>query len=283
MRQTFKRLLKSSIGWMVSVAAGFSGGRYLFERVANSVTSQTRTIRHQGVELTFVASNTLSRFRIDTFSTKEPETLEWIDAIPQSSVVWDIGANIGLYSCYAAKALGCRVFAFEPSVFNLEALARNVFLNRLTSQVTIIPLPLSDSLSLNTFNMSSTDWGGALSSFGRAFGHDGNELIKVFEYSTIGISMMDAVSLLKIPQPDYIKMDVDGIEHLILQGGALVLQKVHGVLIEINEEFEKQLVDSTRYLSDAGLVFRAKRHADMFENSQFKYTYNQIWQRPSSH
>jgi len=73
------------------------------------------------------------------FATKEPETLEWIDRIPEKSVLWDIGANVGLYSCYAAKARGCRVFAFEPSVFNLEILARNIFLNQLTDQITIVP------------------------------------------------------------------------------------------------------------------------------------------------
>ena len=108
----------------------------------------------------FVVPNVINHYRIDTFSTKEPETLEWIDKIPQGSVLWDIGSNIGLYSCYAAKARGCRVFAFEPSVFNLELLARNIFLNGLTDQVTIVPLPLSDALSFSTLNMSSTEWGG---------------------------------------------------------------------------------------------------------------------------
>jgi FkbM family methyltransferase len=282
MKSAIKGLVKSSIDKAVSAVASVRLGRYFFERVVNSVTAHTRLIRHQSVELTFVAPNTLNRFRIDTFSTKEPETLEWIDSIPQGSLVWDIGANIGLYTCYAAKARGCRVFAFEPSVFNLEALARNVFLNGLVSQVIIIPLPLSDSLRVNAFNMSSTDWGGALSSFGQSFGHDGQVLSKVFEYSTIGISMMDAVALLKVPQPDYIKMDVDGIEHLILKGGDVVLRSVHGVLIEINDEFERQRVESTRYLREAGLVLKEKRHAEMFENSEFKNTYNQIWFRPST-
>jgi len=97
---------------------------------------------------------------MDTFSTKEPETLEWIDKIPQGSVIWDVGANIGLYTCYAAKARGCRVFAFEPSVFNLELLARNIFLNELTDRVTIIPTPLSNTLAFNALNMQTTEWGG---------------------------------------------------------------------------------------------------------------------------
>ena len=44
--------------------------------------------------------------------------------------------------------------------------------------------------------------------------------------------MVDAVNPLNIPQPDYIKMDVDGIEHLILKGGISILDKVKGLLVE---------------------------------------------------
>ncbi len=119
-----------------------------------------------------------------------------------------------------------------------------------------------------------------MSTFGQDYGHDGQTLVKIFEFPTIGISMMDAAELLKIPKPDYIKMDVDGIEHLILRGGATVLRNTKGMLIEINEEFEKQSVNSARYLSEAGLVLKEKRQADMFKNGPYKSSYNQIWCRP---
>ena len=48
-------------------------------------------------------TNEINYFRATTFETKEPETLEWIDTIPKNSVLWDIGANVGLYSLYAAR------------------------------------------------------------------------------------------------------------------------------------------------------------------------------------
>ena len=116
-------------------------------------------MKHGQTELVFAVPNQLNRFRVDTFSSKEPETLEWIDSISENSILWDIGANVGLYSCYAAKCRHCRVFSFEPSVFNLELLARNIFINDLVDRVTIVPLPLSDSLNVNTLNMTSTEWG----------------------------------------------------------------------------------------------------------------------------
>lgn len=273
-RSTLKKLIKFTVAFL----GKSSVGRYVYYQFINEAMNQTQKVMHQGVKLYISTPNWINKYRADSFSTKEPETLEWFDGIPQGSVVWDIGANVGLYTCYAAKARDCQVFAFEPSVFNLELLARNIFLNGVVDQTTIVPLPLSDKLSVNKLNMTTTEWGGALSTFGQLYGQDGKTLFKVFEFKTIGVSISDAVEYLKIPQPDYIKMDVDGIEHLILKGGGEVLKSVKGVLIEINEEFEKQTVDSARYLNEAGLMFKEKRHAEEFNDTVF---FNQIWSRPT--
>ena len=84
-------------------------GSYFFEQVFKIAMQATKRISHKNVNLTFCVPNQLNRFRVDTFATKEPETLEWIETIPQGSTFWDIGANIGLYSLYAARARGCSV------------------------------------------------------------------------------------------------------------------------------------------------------------------------------
>ena len=100
----------------------------MLDQTLNSAMNGKQVIAHNKNQLTFATPNRLNKFRVDSFSHKEPETLEWIDGFVKGSVIWDIGANVGLYSCYAAKARNCQVFAFEPSVFNLELLARNIFL-----------------------------------------------------------------------------------------------------------------------------------------------------------
>ena len=58
------------------------------------------------------------------------------------------------------------LIAFEPSIFNLEFLARNINLNDVADRVSIVPLPLSDKTQLNEMRLTSLDWGGALSTFG---------------------------------------------------------------------------------------------------------------------
>ena len=281
MNNPINRLTKSIIRETGKLKLRTSLGRKIFEQILHVALNETRSTRHNGIDLVFSVPNRINLFRFETFSTKEPETLEWIDSIPKGSVLYDIGANVGLYSCYAAKARGCQVFAFEPSVFNLEQLARNIFLNDVTSQVVIVPLPLSESLKVNTLKMESTDWGAAKSTFGEDYGYDGKPLNKIFEFKTIGLSLMDVVKHLKIPEPDYIKMDVDGIEHLILKGGSAVLKNIRGALIEIDDRFEKQSIDSTRFLHEAGLTLKEKRQSNMFKNSDYKTVFNQIWHRSS--
>jgi FkbM family methyltransferase len=273
------KLLKSVVSSSVSVLGRSSLGSRLMQRIATAAMENRRDVEHGGVRLSFAVPNYTNWWRIHSFASKEPETLEWIDSFEPGSVLWDVGANVGLYACYAAKRRGCRVFAFEPSVFNLELLARNIWDNGLSKLVTLVPLPLTEALSASTLNMSSTEWGGAMSTFDKSYTHDGTELNKTFEFRTVGVSMDDALRVLNIPQPDYVKMDVDGIEHLILKGGAAVLRNTRGVLIEINERFNEQLVNSTDYLGAAGLVLKEKRHADMFEGTIFSDCYNQVWHR----
>ena len=269
-------MIQNVINLITSILKKNKAGRYILEQILSQSMSAVQTVEHKMSKLNFVVPNGLNHFRIKSFASKEPETLTWIDHIEKNSILWDIGANVGLYSCYAAQTRDCKVYAFEPSIFNLELLARNIFLNQLVDKITILPIALSDATKTANLKMTTTEWGGALSTFEQGYTHDGSQIKKIFEFKTLGLSMNDVVSLLKLPQPDYIKMDVDGIEHLILKGGHDVLKHVKGVIIEINEEFEKQSLDSSQYLNEAGLKLIDKKHSDMFEGT---ICYNQIWSR----
>lgn len=241
---------------------------------------QTRRVSHNGVALVFAVPNPLCDWRARTFATKEPETLEWIDGIPESAVLWDIGANVGLYTVYAARSRRCRVWAFEPSVFNLELLARNVYANDLTDRVCIVPLPLSDGVAASRLRLTTKEWGGAKSTFGRNLGWDGGAIHEVFEFQTLGLRMDDAVHMLGLPAPDYVKMDVDGLEHFILQGASDVLAGVRQVLIEVNDDFTEQATQCHALLTRSGLRLAAKRQSAILANSDgYQHSFNQIWVR----
>jgi FkbM family methyltransferase len=282
MKKLKVRLIRALHGQLWQFLGNFRFGRQLMDDVYQKSRERKRTVTYKGESFVFSAPNLLNLWRADTFLTKEPETLEWIDEIPRGTLLWDIGANVGLYSVYAAKTKNCRVLAFEPSVFNLELLAQNIYLNGVTHNVTIIPLPLADGLKSSVMRLTSTDLGGALSTFDKNFGWDGKEIQSVFEFQTLGLNMDQAVQLLELPVPEYIKLDVDGLEHFILKGGAATLKKIKGMLIEINDDFIEQADTCHALLTEAGLVLKEKKHSELIDNSTsgFANTYNQIWYRP---
>jgi FkbM family methyltransferase len=280
-KEQIKKVVKASIRSMVDFTSKTRIGRYFETLVIDSAMEQVVHVTHEDMSLRFSAPSALSKWRYETFSSKEPETLEWIDAMPEGALLWDIGANIGLYSVYAAKKRCCKVWAFEPSVFNLELLARNISLNELGDSICIVPIALSDRLGSSQMRMTTTEWGGALSTFGQEFGWDGKAIRQVFKFQTIGFTMKDAVDNLAIPMPDYIKMDVDGLEHFILKGGSDVLRSIKGMLIEVNDDFHEQAEQCRQLLSEAGLELREKRHSEMITGSTagFQNSFNQIWIR----
>ena len=275
----FKIILKKIAINLIAILSTNKIGRYFTEHLAKHISEQKYVIKYNNVKLNFYSPNRINKFRIETFSSKEPETLKWIENFEENGVLWDIGANIGLYTCYAAKLKNTSVYAFEPSVFNIELLTKNVFINQLSNKVTIVPLSLADKIKESEFNMTSKDIGGSSSTFDKDYTYDGSKLKREFHYKMLGVTMNDCVNVLKIKQPDYIKIDVDGIEHLILEGGNQILKKIKGIIVEVDEKFLIQSEKTKKYLSEAGLVQKEKKHSDIIEKSKFKNVYNQIWER----
>jgi len=241
---------------------------YIFEKKYNRI----KNISHNNIEMSFHTPNWITLYRADTFSTKEPETLEWIDNFDHNSVFWDIGANVGLYSIYATKTKNTTTYSFEPSVFNLEFLAKNIYLNNLHDKIFILPIALADKNGTNSFNMSNTLWGGALSTFSKSYDQNGNDLKINFKYNTLGITSDDAAKIFNLPSPKYIKIDVDGIEHLILSGMTKIIENTSEILIELSNSFQEQIDKSNEILISKGFIL--KKH---IINDNKMIPTNQIW------
>ena len=250
--------------------------RFFFFEISRSVENYVITSPKKG--LLFFCKNYLVKYRIDTLLTKEPETIEWIENFNKDDIFFDIGANIGLYSCYAAQK-GIRTFSFEPSVFNLEILAKNININKLNNLITIVPISLFNNNVISNFNIQSLDQGGALSSFSEKYSYDGKSFDVKFYYQTPGITLDKFIEIYAIPQPNHIKIDVDGIEHLILEGSSNVINKCNSILIELNQEFEIQYNNVKKILETNS--FKLEKISKIYENNSnlLNKSYNQIWKK----
>lgn len=214
--------------------------------------TSTRTVKHGDLDLTFVTPNSLCEYRARTFSHKEPGTLRWIQQMSPDDVFWDVGANIGLYCIYAARLGVSRILAIEPSVFNLQALALNIHLNSVTDKVTVAPFALSNEVLDADLNLSTTQIGGALSTFGTPVNHWGVEFAPKFKYRVTGFTL-DDLAQIRQTWPTYLKIDVDGTEHHILEGGDETLRNISSCLIELSEVYDQQFLQAVKLLKEAGL------------------------------
>ena len=277
----FKKIIKAVFSGLVSLLAKSSLGKFICSEILQAAMAETYAIKRADNTYFFSIANPLLRLRAETFLTKEPETLEWIDRMDKGAVLWDIGANVGIYSVYAAVSKHASVIAFEPSVFNLEFLARNISLNGVADRVSIVPLPLSNKTQLNEMRLTSLDWGGALSTVGETYDGNGDAIKQVFGYTTAGMTADRAKEVFSLPQPDRIKLDVDGIEALVLAGGEQILSKAQSLLVEVNDDFDSQAKTCQALLKKHGFILREKRQSDFEKrtNRSTHLTYNQIWDR----
>ena len=246
-----------------------------------------KSIKILGKEIKFFVPNQLLEWRVDTYFSKEPETLEWIDSFQEKEnlIFWDIGANIGLYSIYnSLKHPKSTTIAFEPSSSNLRILTRNISINNLEKNIKVVSIPLTNKENIfQEMNEGQFVEGGALNSFGEKFDFEGKEFKPTMKYNLLGTTINYFLENSILDIPDYIKIDVDGIEHLILEGGDKFLndKKVKSLSIEINENFKEQYDKVLNLMNKYEFKLLHKKHNDnMFsEQSKFKNTYNYIFKK----
>lgn len=162
----------------------------------------------------------------------EPELLDFIDAIPAGSAYYDIGASNGIFACYAA-AKGLQVFAFEPEAQNYALLDRNNFLNK--GGIHCFNLAISDKQELGKLYSAKFEAGGHMKILDQPT-FVGGETFEPEHVSTVlKYPLTKWVKDFDAPQPEYVKIDVDGAEYDVLRGAEAVLINAKAIFIELCE------------------------------------------------
>lgn len=179
--------------------------------------------------------------RASTLFTKEPITVALLsEEVREGDVVWDIGANIGLYTIVAAQAVGSsgKVVAFEPMAANFARLIENVTLNRFSDRVSVVSMPLSDTTGVTRLYYDDPTAGATGAQINAPIGVSNVTFMpSMVEIKSTGTAdnLVDGNFL---PRPHVVKLDVDGHELAILRGMSGVLRqpdlKPRIVLVEVN-------------------------------------------------
>jgi FkbM family methyltransferase len=184
-----------------------------------------------------------TKLRTNTFLKKEPGTIRWVNNfIGKNIIFWDIGSNIGLYSIYAAiKHKDINIICFEPSLSNLRILSRDIYVNKLSKKISICQLPIiKNNYQFTYFTESQFIDGSALNYTSNSFSFTKHKYNNT--YQVLGSSLNNFSKINKFKFPNYIKIDVDGLEHLIIAGATKILRsrKVKEIMIETNMYNQKK-------------------------------------------
>ncbi len=171
----------------------------------------------------------MEKFRAETFWTKEPETLAWIESFDPHDCFFDVGANVGIYSLYAASLFPeMHIFAFEPMLANFISLRRNrdengfggiycqhAAVGNYTGNI-IIRLPENQAgMSGAQIDMTAGDCG---------------ELVMGFR-----------IDALPREHRINIKIDIDGQEIEVVKGMVKTLPFIKSILIEVSKSSKQEI------------------------------------------
>ncbi len=191
------------------------------------------------------------------------------------------GANVGVYSLYAALLGRVKTLAFEPSAANYFVLNRNIRINHYADRISALCLAIGDCTRFSGLHMGpeSEEAGGALNQFGEAFDHDGNPFKASFTQGMLGFSLDTLLSTFDFPFPTHIKIDVDGIEDKVIEGASETLAdpRLRSILVELNVDRTGYYQSVVAKIERAGFKLDSKRHGPMFDEGDFSSFYNHIF------
>lgn len=243
-------------------------GRVILSDFLEYQLTRTKTICAKEGNLKFFIPNWLTYLRAETLLSRELETIAWIRSMKRGEILWDIGANIGSYSIFAAVS-GMKVVAFEPSFLNLEILCRNIIENDLQEKIIVVPFALDSKVGIHTLFMSKENMliGGAHNSIRQNLNYLGQVMQDSESMPWVSFTCDEIVDIFALDWPTHIKIDVDGCELEILKGANRVLSHASSILIEMIDENP----------SVHHIILLLKESLFVKSDLEFKNSLNQVW------
>jgi len=210
---------------MTNMAMSFDAGRY-------------KMIDANGHFISYDSFGAGARF--EALQAETPGTLAWIDSFEASDTFWDIGANIGQHSVYAAVQ-GVRTYAFEPHLADYAELRSIIALNKLDEIATPLCITFADRKAIAD------------------------------REGTIGYDLDGFIADFGLDVPTHLRIDIGGAALAIVQGARKTLAdaKLKTVSITLAKADEPQATAVATILQQAGLTAVRQPEAASTEGQTF--------------
>jgi FkbM family methyltransferase len=199
--------------------------RIFAERLSRRMVFTRRLPREFGGGKIFVSPDAGLKFYRPNLAKTDPILFQMArELVRPGDVIWDIGANVGLFTFAAANQAGRsgKVVAVEADMWLVTLLRRSSALSECTGNapVTVLPAAISDSVGLSKFHIAKR----ARSSnhLENAGSTQSGGTRRTEHVLTISLDWL----LERVPPPQAVKIDVEGAEHRVLAGATELLSKV---------------------------------------------------------
>jgi len=214
------------------------------------------------------------------FGFEENEIVFIKKFIKKGDVLIDIGSNIGLFSLHASKIVGDtgKVFAIEPTPITFKRLVENINLNQFNN-IKTFNIGLSNKRETLRFNISN-DGHDAWNSFADLFELENSTSVEI-EVNTID----NLIKENNVNHIDLIKLDVEGWEKFVLEGGEelLKMDDTPAFMIEFTEEnafsagyYCGEIYDFLKNYDYEWYTYDAKNNELNKEVKKLHYPYNNL-------
>ena len=217
--------------------------RTVLERVSRRVVLRRRLPARVGGQYIYVSPDAALKFWKRDLDRTDPALFDWAaEFIKAGDVVWDIGANVGLFSFAAASLCGQAgyVLAIEADLRLVEMLRRSArSQNANTAPVVVLPVAVSDQVDVAEFVIAAR---------GRSANHladtPGSSQAGGTRETIVAMTVTLDWLLERFPAPNVLKIDVEGAEHKVLQGAQKLLatHRPH-VLCEVHSSNRQTVAD----------------------------------------
>jgi FkbM family methyltransferase len=150
----------------------------------------------------------------------------------------DIGANIGLTVVPLATTSNVRCYAFEPEPTNFENLKINIIENCASKDIRVFQLAIFDRQSSIAFEMSPSNLGDhRIRLNGASAGYLNEDKRRVIEVPCVRLDDLK----LEIEGPLFVKIDTQGAEPFVIEGGKETLARADALLMEWSPYLMKRM------------------------------------------
>lgn len=190
-------------------------------------------------------------------------------SVPENSVVIDIGANIGVYSIFAATSKNTQIFAFEPVQENFNLLKENIKLNFLENKIHSFNFGIAGKEEKKKLYLGESPFHSFIPAKDSPF----NALYssgKGQNYSEVNcISLKDVFDKNKIDSCHILKMDCEGAEYEILYNlPDEYFRKIEKIRMEYHnhKENEKNTGDYLiKFLKSKGFKIEKQKKSSLYQ------------------